>query len=207
MSKSLFGRSLRIVLLICGIAVLPAIALSLRAGYYMLVPRYSAVVDFEKLGFNLRLDLFLSGNEASDSGRHLSVIYGGSYQTRMLQGWDWAHRARTSIYRIDDNHLAVLSALGYDYRITLKPFEFAPLVSAGGVPASGVPDNGEQWQYLGAFDFTFPSNGRPRLQFFDPQVAECIPMGTIDPSRWAGKPRPQARRDTCPSPRPDQGVP
>jgi hypothetical protein len=186
----------RIVAIMCGVAVVPAILISLYTGYYILVPRYSAVVDFEKLGFNLRLDLYLSGDEGRDSGRYLSVINGGSYHTHMVAGWDWSHRARTNVYYIDANHLAVLSAFGYDYEITLKPFDVTPLVS----------DSGEQWQYLGAFDFGFPPGMRPRLQFFSSKLAECIPMGTIDPSAWTGKPRPQARRATCPTPPAELGV-
>lgn len=196
LSKRFLGRSLLVLVIMTGIAVVPAVAMSLYVGYYLMVPRYSSVAEFEKYGFNLRLDLFLSNDEVRDSGRYLSVINGGSYQTQMMEGWDWAHRARTNVYRIDANHLAVASAFGYDYKITLKPFDFAPVVS----------DTGEGWQYLGAFDFAFPQKKRPRLMFFDPQVAECIPMGTVDPSRWAGKPRLQARHPSCPSPSPEQGV-
>lgn len=196
LSKSFLGRCLLVLAIICGTAAVPAIAVLLYVGYYMLVPRYSTVAEFDKYGFNLRLDLFLSDDEARDSGRYLSVIDGTSYETRMIQGWDWSHRARTGIYRIDTNHIAVLSAFGYDYKITLKPFEFVPIVS----------DTGEGWQYLGAFDFAFPPRRRPRLMFFDQQVAECIPMGSIDPNRWAGKPRPQARQPGCSSPSPEQGV-
>ena len=190
-SKKLLGQCLLVVTIICGVAVVPAAALLAYVGFYMLVPRYSAVEDFDKLGFNLRLDLYLTDDEIHDSGRYLSVINGGSYHTSMILGWDWSHRARTSIYSIDPTHVAVLSALGYDYTITLKPFDFSPIVS----------DAGEQWQYLGAFDFTFPPGRSPRLVFSD-QVAECIPMGTVDPSKWAEKPRPRARRVSCPPPQP-----
>lgn len=196
LSKRFFGRSLLVLAVMAGIAVVPAAAMSLYVGYYLMVPRYSSVGEFEQYGFNLRLDLFLSNDEARDSGRYLSVINGSSYETQMLAGWDWAHRARTNVYRIDANHLAVASAFGYDYKIRLKPFDFAPVVS----------DTGEGWQYLGAFDFAFPPKGKPRLMFFDPQVAECIPMGTVEPGRWTGKPRPQARQASCPSPSPEQGV-
>jgi hypothetical protein len=196
LSKRFLGRSLLVLAIMAGIAVVPALAVSLYVGYYLMVPRYSSVAEFDQYGFNLRLDLFLSNNEARDSGRYLSVIYGSSYETEMIEGWDWAHRARTSVYRIDGSRLAVSSAFGYDYKITLKPFDIAPIVS----------DSGEGWQYLGAFDFAFPPKGRPRLMFFDPQVAECIPMGTVDPNRWAEKPRPQARQASCPSPSPEQGV-
>jgi hypothetical protein len=188
-SKRLLGRCLLVLAIMCGTAVIPAAAILGYVGFYMLVPRYSAVGEFDKFGFNLRLDLYLTDDEARDSGRYLSVINGGSFHTSMISGWDWSHRARTSIYSIDENHIAVLSALGYDYKITLKPFDFSPIVS----------DHGEQWQYLGAFDFTFPAGRSPRLEFFD-QVAECIPMGTIDASQWAEKPRSQARRASCPSP-------
>jgi hypothetical protein len=191
LSRTFFGRCLAVIAIMCGIAVVPAAAILLYVGYYMLVPRYSAVADFDKLGFNLRLDLYLSDDEARDSGRYLSVISGGSYHTVMIPGWNWSHHARTSIYRIDANHLAVLSALGYDDKITLTPFSFSPIVS----------DPGEGWQYLGAFDFNFPPGKRARLEFFPAaQLAECIPMGTDDPSQWADKPRAAARRDNCPTP-------
>jgi len=188
-SKALLGRCLLVIAIMCGVAVVPALAISAYVGYYMLVPRYSAVADFDTLGFNLRLDLFLTDDEDRTSGRYLSVINGGSYHTEMLGGWDWPHRARTSIYRIDANHIAVLSALGYDYEITLVPQAFVPL----------APETGAQWRYLGAFDFAFVRNRKPRLQFFGPDSAECIPMGTIDPATWADRPRAQARHATCPS--------
>jgi hypothetical protein len=174
----------------CGIAVVPAAVISAYVGYYMLVPRYSAVAELEAIGgFNLRLDLYLTDDEARDSGRYLTVITSRAYDRFMIPGWDWSHRARTNIYRVDDNHIAVLSALGYDYQVTLKPLDFRPIVS----------DLGEQWQYLGAFDFAFSARGRPKLQFFDRQLAECVPMGKTDPNTWAGKPRPQARLASCPS--------
>ena len=195
-SKRLLARCLLVVAIMAGISVIPALGISAYVGYYMLVPRYSAVADFDAYGFNVRLDLYVTNDEARDSGRYLSVINGGSYHTVMLPGWDWAHRARTSVYRIDDNHLAVLSAFGRDHEITLKPFRFAPIVSGAG----------EQWQYLGAFDFAFPPKKRPRLMFFDTHVAECIPMGTIDPATWTGEPRAAARHASCPSPNPEQGV-
>jgi hypothetical protein len=173
-----------------GVAMVPALLISGYVGYYMLVPRYSSVEDFDQYGFNLRLDLFLTDDEARDSGRYLSVINGGAYHTVMIPGWDWAHKARTSMYRIDGNHLAVLSALGHDDEITLTPFQLTPMDH----------DRGNGWQYLGAFDFAFPPHGSPRLAFFDSSVAECIPMGAIAPSQWADKPRPQARHATCPTP-------
>jgi hypothetical protein len=189
-SKSLLGKCLLIAAIMGGISLVPAIFILGYVGYYMLVPRYSAVAEFEKLGFNLRLDLYLSDDEARDSGRYMNVITSRTYERFMIPGWDWSHRARTSVYRIDDNHIAVLSALGHDYKIALKPFELAPVVS----------DLGEQWQYLGAFDFTFPPGERRRLEFFDPHLAECIPMGANDPATWTGEPRPQARQTSCPAP-------
>jgi hypothetical protein len=188
--KTFFGRSLAVIAIMCGVAVVPGVAMLLYVGYYMLVPRYSAVVDFDRLGFNLRLDLYLSDDEARDSGRYLSVINGGSYHTVMIPGWNWSHHARTSVYRIDANHIAVLSALGYDDKVTLTPFAFAPIVS----------ETGEQWQYLGAFDFNFPPGKRARLEFVPAaQLPECIPMRTDDPSKWADKPRAAARRASCPT--------
>lgn len=190
-SKRLAGRILLIASIVCGVAVVPAAAVSIYAAWFLMVPRYSAVQDFEQYGFNVRLDLYLSNNESRDSGRYLSVIHNEGYYTAMIPGWDWAHRARTSLYRIDDNHLAVLSAQGHDEEITLKPFAMIPLGSA---------DRGDNWQYLGAFDFTFPPDERPRLGFFDPQqLAECIPMGNGAPGDWAARPRARFRHPSCPT--------
>ncbi|HTW50272.1 MAG TPA: hypothetical protein VME45_00055 [Stellaceae bacterium] len=190
MSKRLVNRCLLVAAIICGVAAVPAAAVSLYTAWFMMVPRYSAVQDFDKYGFNVRLDLFLSDDEARDSGRYFNVIYGGGYYTAMIPGWDWAHRARTSLYRIDDNHLAVLSAEGHDEEVTLRPFAMTPIKTG----------SGEGWEYLGAFEFLFPPHSKARLEFFQPQqLAECIPMGTVDPASWAAKPRPRARRATCPT--------
>lgn len=192
MSKRLVGRFLIIIAIICGVAIVPAAAVSLYTAWYMMVPRYSAVQDFQQYGFNVRLDLYLSSDEPRDSGRYFSVIHDTGYYTSMIPGWDWAHRARTSLYRIDDNHLAVLSAQGHDEEFTLKPYAMTP-VKAG--------DNGAAWQYLGAWDFTFPSGDKPHLAFFEPgQLSECIPMGNHDIAAWAKLPRAAARRATCPTP-------
>jgi len=190
-SKSFLGRCLLIVAIVCGVAMVPALGISAYVGYYIFVPRYSAVGEFDRYAFNLRLDLFLSDDEAGDSGRYFSVINGSAYHTAMIPGWDWAHKARTSVYRVDDNRIAVLSAFGIDRMVTLRPFAVAPVVS----------DRGDRWQYLGAFDFAFDRKGRPRLLFFDAgQLPECIPMGNDEPSRWGDKPRSRARRATCPTP-------
>lgn len=193
MSNNLLRRCLAVGAVMAGIAAVPATVIGCYVAYLLWVPSYSAVADFDdSLGFNLRLDLFRTEVDARHSGRYLSVITSAAYHTFNIPGWDWAHKARTSIYRIDDNHLAVLSAMGYDYAITLKPLAFTPLVS----------DSGEGWQYLGAFDFAFAPGARPRLEFFDRELAECIPMGTDQPATWASKPRAQARRPSCPSPKP-----
>ena len=183
-----------VIAIVCGVAVVPAAAVSLYTAWYMMVPRYSSVRDFDKYRFNVRLDLFLTNDEAHDSGRYFSVIHDTGYYTAMIPGWDWAHRARTSLYRIDDNHLAVLSAEGHDEEITLKPFAMTPITAV----------SGDKWEYLGAFDFLFPPHGKARLEFFEPQqLAECIPMGTDNPAGWAERPRAQARRATCPTPTKD----
>jgi len=188
-SKGLLVRCLQIGAIAVGVSLVPAISILAYVGYYGLVPRYSAVAYFETFGFNLRLDLFLT-DETKNSGRYLTVIDPSAYHQFLIDGSDWQHRARTSVYRIDANHIAVLSALGHDYTVTLNPFSAAPVGS----------DTGAQWQYLGAFDFAFPPNAKPRLQFVDAHSAECIPMGQLDPTSWVTMPRPQARQVSCPSP-------
>jgi hypothetical protein len=188
-SRKLLRQCLIVAGIVCGVAAVPAAGLLAYVGLYFWIPAYSAVAYFEKDGFNLRLDFFRTTDDMRDSGRYLSVIAGGGYHTVMLPGWGWARRPRTSVYRIDAEHIAVLSPLGYDYRITLYPFALAPVVS----------DSGAQWQYLGAFDFIFPGGGRPQLQFFDAHLAECIPTAG-DPGSWATLPRAQARQESCPTP-------
>jgi hypothetical protein len=189
-TKGLFRRCLLIGAAMVGVAVVPALAIVCYVGYFVWVPRYSAVAYFyDTRGFNLRLDLYRTDDDVSRSGRYLSVITASTYHTFNIPGRAWSRDARASVYRIDDNHIAVLSALGNDYKITLTPFAAGPVVA----------DTGEGWQYLGAFEFAFPPGLRPFLQFFDaPQVAECIPMGT-DQSDWAGMARAQARHPTCPT--------
>lgn len=195
MSTRSLVQGLRIGAILVGISLPPSAILLAYSGYYTMVPRYSSVAQFDRFGFNLRLDLYLTDDEALDSGRYLTVINGGSYQSFMLQGWDWAHRARTSLYRIDDNRIAALSAFGYDYQISMKPFSYKPVVS----------DSGAGWQYLGAFDFVFRPGAKAQLQFLDDRLLECIPMGKSDPASWANKPRPQARQASCPTPPPNLG--
>lgn len=193
-TKGSLFRGLWIGAILVAISLLPSAVLLVYTGYYTFVPRYSSVAEFERFGFNLRLEFFRPNEEVLDTGRYLTMIRGGSVRRFMLEGWDWVHRARTSLYRIDDNHFAVLSPRGYDYILSLTPLSFTPVVS----------DSGAQWQYLGAFDFAF-SNGKARLLFFDPQVAECVPMGKSDPAICTSKPRPQFRHESCPTPPPDLG--
>jgi hypothetical protein len=190
MSRTLLRRCLPVGAIIVGTALVPGLLLAGRTAYYFWVPRYSAVGYFDDFGFNLRLDLFLTQDDARDSGRYVSVIAGLAYNTFNIPGPGWSRRARTSIYRIDDRRIAVLSPLGHDYEVTLKPFAFAPVVS----------DAGDKWQYLGAFDFAFPPGERPHLYYFDSQLlAECIPMGTDRPDEWTDLPRAPARRTSCPT--------
>ena len=173
-----------------GVAVIPALVILGYVAFVFWTPRYQAVADLnDDFGFNLRLDYYRTEAGSRDSGRYLSVITPSAYNTFNLPGWDWAHKARTSVYRIDGNHIAVLSAMGNDYKVTVKPFAYAPVVS----------DSGEGWQYLGAFEFAFSPSGHPYLRFFDRQLAECVPMGSETPEQWAGKARPQVRRASCPT--------
>jgi hypothetical protein len=195
-SKRLLVQSLRVGAIALGVALMPAVFILGPVAYYGLVPRYSHVAYFwDNFGFNLRLDLFRT-DETKDSGRYLTVITEFGYDRMAIEGSDWLHRARTSIYRIDRNHVVALSALGHDYTITLKPFATALVAS----------EPGAQWQYLGAFDFVFPPGVKARLEFAEPKSSpECIPMGRTDPASWATMPRPQARAATCPSPPPNPG--
>jgi hypothetical protein len=188
-SRKFLRQCLLVAGIICGVGALPAALVVAYVGYYFWMPAYSAVAYFDRYGFNVRLDFYLTDDEAHDSGRYLSVIAGSAYHTFIVPGWGWTRRPRTSVYRIDEGHIAVLSPFGYDYRITLSPYALAPVVS----------DNGAQWQYLGAFDFIFPPGSRPRLEFFDAHLAECIPMAG-EPGSWAALPRAQARQASCPTP-------
>ncbi|MFZ2008314.1 MAG: hypothetical protein WAV02_24755, partial [Stellaceae bacterium] len=72
----------------------------------------------------------------------------------------------------------------------IQPFAMTPIKTG----------SGDDWEYLGAYDFIFPPHEKARLEFFDPQqLAECIPMGNEKPATWAEEPRASARRATCPT--------
>jgi hypothetical protein len=201
LSKRFLGRILLVGAIMCAVAAVPGLIISSYVAYMTFVPRYSAIADFSKLGFNVRLDLFRTRpGESHDSGRYLNVIKGMADHSFMLPGWDWQHKARTSLYFVDANHIAVLSPMGADYLVTVEPFAAAPVAAAPVVVAPAGEDQGAGWRYLGAFDFLFPSGEPPRLEFFDSQLAECVPMGPGDPAGWADKPRAQARRASCPTP-------
>jgi len=188
-SRDFFRQSLRVAAIAGGLAVVPVTVFLCYVGYYLWMPWYSVVAPFPQFGFNLRLDFYQTGEGTEDTGRYLSLITDSAYHTFMMGGFGWARRARTNIYRIDEGQLAVLSPMGNDYRITIHPFAIVPVVS----------DSGAGWQYLGAFDFAFPAQGKPRLQFFDAQLPECIPM-VGDPSKWTTLPRATARQASCQTP-------
>jgi len=188
--KNLVRRALVVGAILCGVAAVPALLVAGYVAYYTFVPRYMAVGEFEKYAFNLRLEFYRTSDEAADSGRYINLVTGTAVHRWELAGRDWPHYPRTGVYRVDDGRFAVLSPFGSDYLFTLKPFAREPVISA----------RGDRWQYLGAFDFAFPRDGGPpRLQFFDQQLAECIPMGTTDPATWTDKPRAAMRHATCPS--------
>jgi hypothetical protein len=164
-------------------------------GFYVvhaaIVPAYSAEARLEQIDATITLEFFLISDfkpYPEDSGRYLTVRTPQGLIRSKVDGYDWAHRARTSIYVTEDRHIAVL---GPDYADHLVDLRSGTVSRVFGVPPSG-------WTYMGAFDFFIEAPNRRILRFFPAtEQEECIPLygsgAVLDRA-----PRKQARSARCP---------
>jgi hypothetical protein len=161
--------------------------------YQALVPVYSASLTEKdvtlKLEFFRANDLF--GDGLDSSGRYLTLTSPNGRVRYNMQGWDWIHRARTSVYATQGGNFAVL---GPDYDDVLIDIGQLATFRAFRVAS-------QDWTYLGAFDFAPAQAGhRDRGLRFIPatEQAECVPTAPLSNSE-AWWPRGAARKQRCPA--------
>jgi hypothetical protein len=148
-----------------------------------ITPAQSAEALLPELDATIKLKFYYSWGD-NDSGRYISVTDRNGNVRGKIDGWDWAHHARTSIYATPEGNLAILGPAQSDYLVDRKTLQLKNLWGAG--------KSSEIWKYLGAFDFQERS-----LHFFPAaDQKECIPMlMEYDPD--PSLPRSQYRRQGC----------
>ena len=159
--------------------------------YYTFVPVHSASYRVPGTDTTVKLELWSTTGDG-DSGRYLTLTSSRGSVKYNMPGFDWAHRARTSLYLdlAGDENLAVL---GPDDDILIS--NELKISRAFRVPS-------EDWIYLGAFDFVPPAvQGHDRDLGFVPaggqnEQKECIP--TYRDQRYDFEPRNSARQNRCP---------
>jgi hypothetical protein len=165
------------------LAALAALGLAYLYVSSQISPAESAEVFFPELDVTVKLQFYYTWGD-NDSGRYVSVTNRNGNVRGKIDGWDWAHNARTSIYVTPEGNVAILGPAQSDYIVDNKTIQLKYLWGAGRSP--------EIWKYMGAFDF-----GKQSLHFFPASdQKECIPMlmeYKPDPSL----PRSGYRRRSC----------
>jgi hypothetical protein len=165
------------------LAVPAALGLAYLYVSSQIIPAKSAEVSFPELDVTVKLQFYFTWGD-NDSGRYISVTNRSGTIRGKIDGWDWAHNARTSIYATPEGNVAILGPAQSDYIADNKTLQLKYLWSAG--------NSSETWKYMGAFDL-----GKPSLHFFRvSDQKECIPMlmeYEPDPSL----PRSRYRRASC----------
>jgi hypothetical protein len=163
-------RALRIVAVVVMVLAAPFVAIAVigalgLAGLYVhsrIIPAKSGEVFFPEIDTTVRLRFYYTWGD--ESGRFVTVTTRNGTIRGSIEGWDWAHYARTSIYVTPEGNVAILGQSEYDYMIDSKTLQLTQLLP-GRVSS-------ERWKYMGAFD-----TGQPALHFYPAsEQKECIPM-------------------------------
>jgi hypothetical protein len=165
-------------LLVCFLlytALVPAFSASFR------IPGNDATVRLEFFRIN---DLFSDGLQAS--GRYVTFISPHGRVEYNMPGWDWIHRARTSVYLTEAKNIAILGPDGEDILVDADQLKISRAFRV----------SSEDWTYLGAFDFVQPIiGGYVRSLRFIPatEQEECVPQNSSN----EGAVRAAARQSRC----------
>jgi hypothetical protein len=159
--------------------------------YAAVVPVFAADSRIPENDSTIRLEFFRVNDLFSDglhkSGRYLTVSSPHGRIAYNMPGFDWAHRARTSIYLTGSNGIAVLGPDGEDIVVDVDRSKISRAfrISSG------------DWTYLGAFDFVQHGSHTRSLRFVSAlEQEECV----LDTLPLQGKPRADARKEICPTP-------
>ena len=160
--------------------------------YAAIVPVFAASSEIQENDSTVRLEFFrvndLFGDGLQKSGRYLTITSPHGHIAYNMPGWDWAHRARTSLYLTGSKGIAILAPDGEDILIDVDRSKISRAfrISSG------------DWTYLGAFDFVQPIiGGHVRSLRFIPALEqdECV----LDALPIQGKLRADARKEVCPT--------
>jgi hypothetical protein len=147
-------------LAIVGLAALGLMCLYL---YFQIVPAKSAAVFLPEIDTTVKLQFYYTWDD--ESGRFISIKNHNGTVRSSIDGWDWAHNARTSIYVTQEGNIAILGPAENDYVADGKTLRLRNLLRAG--------KSSQTWKYMGAFD----SGSYDSLHFFSSSdQKECIPM-------------------------------
>ena len=188
-----FTRQKRLLLAV--LLVMLALPPTLLAGYFVyvkVVPAYSASFYVEDLQTTVTRRYYLTADEMSDDGRRVTFVTPSAAVSAPMCGYDWAHWARTSVYRTSDG-IAVLGRRGCDLQLVLDPLASIEQASDRG---------SETWRYLGAFDVVDDPRSR-QLRFIPAaEQAECLELATKEVLHPEPTPRNHMRQARCPAPPP-----
>jgi hypothetical protein len=160
--------------------------------YHVFVPVFSENFRIPGYDVTVRLEFFRTNDTFRDgmqeSGRYLTLTTSHGRIVYNMPGWDWPHRARTSLYLADGKSIAILGPDGEDILIDTDQLKVSR--------AFRIPS--DDWTYLGAFDFVQPIvGGYDRSLRFIPAAkqAECVPQHP--PNQWVV--RAATRQSRCPT--------
>jgi hypothetical protein len=181
------GKLLAMLAIPFGLLALPLFVLAyLHLSTIFSPPVHSASVFVPELNATIKLDFYMVWDETQESGRYLTVSTQKASVRSVIDGFDWFHNARTSIYQTPDQKIVVLGPMETDYIIDPQLGELKDLPPY----ASSVG-----WNYIGAFDF---GRAYHTLHFFPAsQQPECIPMRTSYGAPWPKLSRGEHRKQDC----------
>jgi hypothetical protein len=180
------GKLLALLAIPFGLLALPFFVLAyFHLSTIFSPPVHSASVFIPELNTTIKLDLYVIWDVTQESGRYLTVSSQEASVRSQIDGFDWMHNARTSVYETPEHKIVVLGPSGADYVIDPRRGELKRLPSF----ASSVG-----WNYVGAFDF-----GRAHTLHFFPasQQPECIPMLESRGESWSEISRAEYRKEDC----------
>jgi hypothetical protein len=118
-----------------------ALGLSYLYASSQITPAQSAEVSFPEFDVTVKLQFYYIWGD-NDSGRYISVTNRNGNVRGKIDGWDWAHNARTNIYLTPESNIAVLGPRQSDYMVDGKTLQLNYLWGTGA--------SSEKWKYMGA---------------------------------------------------------
>ena len=101
------GKFLALLAIPFGLLALPLFVIAyLHLSTIFSPPVHSASVSIPELGTTIKLDFYMVWDETQESGRYLTVSTQKASVRSVIEGFDWFHNARTSIYQTPTTRLS-----------------------------------------------------------------------------------------------------